>query len=105
MNNVAIYFLGLGITLLLSFLVVAYINKRYYSILEDLTKSAERAKFWLKYSNVLLLLVPLMFSMTVYPDSLFEITSQVKWGIVGLVISLFALGIIMVIYISQIVRS
>ena len=99
-STVAIYFIGLASTVLLSLLVVAYINKRYSNILSDLTKSPERAKFWVKYSNVLLILVPLMFAMTVYPDSLFDITSQIKWGIVGLVLSLVALGIIMVIYIS-----
>ena len=104
-STVAIYFIGLASTVLLSLLVVAYINKRYSNILSDLTKSTERAKFWVKYSNVLLILVPLMFAMTVYPDSLFDITSQIKWGIVGLVLSLVALGIIMVIYISQIVKN
>ena len=104
-STVAIYFIGLASTVLLSLLVVAYINKRYSNILSDLTKSPERAKFWVKYSNVLLILVPLMFAMTVYPDSLFDITSQIKWGIVGLVLSLVAIGIIMVIYISQIVKN
>lgn len=105
MNDVIIYFVGLGSTLLFAILVVAYINNRYYYVLVDLTKNAERAKFWLKYSNVLLLLVPLVFSMTVYPSTLFDITSQIKWGIVGLVLSLFILGIIMVFYITKIVEK
>jgi hypothetical protein len=105
MSNVIIYFLGVGITLTVALLVVIYLNKRYYRILVDLTKKEERAKFWLNFSNVLLLLVPLVFSMTIYPDSLFGVTSQFKWGIVGLVLSLLVLGGIMVIYIANIVEK
>jgi hypothetical protein len=94
-----------GITLVFSLLVVIYLNKRYYHVLVDLTKKEERAGFWLKFSNVLLLLVPLVFSMTIYPDTLFDITSQIKWGIVGLILSLLALGIIIVVYIARIVEK
>jgi protein-S-isoprenylcysteine O-methyltransferase Ste14 len=100
-----IYFLGVGTTLIFALLVVIYINKRYYHLLVDLTKKEERARFWLKFSNVLLLLVPLVFSMTIYPDSLFGITSQIKWGIVGLVLSLIALGIIIVTYITKVAEK
>jgi len=100
-SDVIIYFLGLGITLIFALLVVTYLNRRFYHVLVDLTKKEERGRFWLKYSNVLLLLVPLVFSMTIYPESMFGITSQVKWGIVGLVLSLVTLGVIMVIYIAR----
>jgi protein-S-isoprenylcysteine O-methyltransferase Ste14 len=105
MSEVFLYFLGVGITLVFALVVVIYINKRFYQLLLDLTKKEERARFWLKYSNVLLLLVPLVFSMTIYPESMFDITSQIKWGIVGIVLSLFVFGLILVTYISKVVEK
>ncbi len=83
------------------------IKGKYYEILVELTGTDNRANFWLTFSNVLLVLVPLVFCMSTYPEAgnlehiVFELTRQLWWGLVGLIISLLGLGLVMISFIRK----
>jgi len=62
----------------------------------ELCGSAERAEFWTAFSNVAVILTPAIFAMLAEPDTnippLLAVTSQLKWGLTGLVGSVLMLG-------------
>ena len=87
---------GLAVTATVSFSVVSYMNRPLGRLLEELCGNQERAQFWTGFSNVTLVLVPVIFAMQEQPEpgigAVFQIASQVKWGLVGLVVSVLILG-------------
>jgi hypothetical protein len=95
--NPSLWFVcGLMVTAALSFSVVCYMNRPLGILLEELCGNQERAEFWRDFSNVTLVLVPVIFAMQEQPEpglaAVFQIASQVKWGLVGLVVSVLMLG-------------
>ena len=90
--------LGLCITLLTAFAVVRYLSGALRTQLRELCGSAERAEFWTVFSNVTVVLTPAIFAMLDEPASgsdtppLLAVTSQLKWGLIGLVGSVLMLG-------------
>jgi len=107
MGNIYIYFSGIIITLVCCLVIIFFLRRKFYNILIELTGNQTRAEFWLFFSNVLLLLIPTVFAMFVFPDSsdlesiIFEITRQLKWGLIGLIITLIVLGFIMINFIKK----
>lgn len=87
---------GLAVTAALSFSVVCYMNRPLGKFLEELCGNQERAQFWTGFSNVTLVLVPVIFAMQAQPEpgigAVFQVAGQVKWGLVGLVVSVLMLG-------------
>lgn len=81
--------------------IVAYVSKHLGTLLIELCGTAERANFWLAFSNVALVLVPLIFAMSYRlesgPDTsvVFEMAEQFKYGLVGFVITLCVLAILL----------
>lgn len=102
MTDITIYLLGLLITILISLLVVFYFKSHFKKILLELNGEKERpANFWAAYTNIILILGPLICAMMIYPDMskeniFFEITQQIMWALIGLVISLVVIGIIVI---------
>jgi uncharacterized membrane protein YhaH (DUF805 family) len=94
------FLLDLGITLLASSLAVAYLRRHLKTILVDLCGTTERASFWTAFSNVTLLLVPLIFATSYQLDSaagsspILAMSQQLKWALIGLVVSVLLLGIV-----------
>jgi len=105
MNDSMVFITGMGLTLAASLTVVAYMRIHLQRILVDLCGTEERAKFWAVFSNVVLVLTPLIFAMSYRPQSgasvLFELTTQIKWGFIGLIGSVLMLGIIVSWFILQ----
>ena len=87
---------GLTITLLAAFTVVRYLSGPLRTQLRELCGNAERAEFWTVFSNVAVILTPAIFAMLVEPSTdappLLAVTSQLKWGLLGLVGSVLLLG-------------
>jgi len=87
---------GLTITLLAAFAVVRYLSGPLRTQLQELCGNAERAEFWTVFSNVAVILTPAIFAMLAEPDTnvppLLAVTSQLKWGLIGLVGSVLMLG-------------
>ena len=97
MSDATIFLVGVGLTATAAALVVWYLRPHLYSILVDLCGTTERARFWMVFSNVTLLLVPIVFAMSCCPGGrdvsvIFQITSQLRWSLIGLVVSVVALG-------------
>lgn len=89
---------GLAITLLTSFVVVCYLHRPLRTQLTELCGNADRAEFWTAFSNVTVMLTPAIFAMLVDPSTeagtpaLLAITTQLRWGLIGLAVSVLMLG-------------
>lgn len=88
-----LYMYGLLITLTASSAVVIYLRSPLEKILSELCGTPERARFWAAFSNVTLIGVPAIFAMQYHPETSasaligYELANQVKWGLIGLVVS------------------
>ena len=102
-----LFLLGLGLTLVTTFAIVAYLRSSLQSILVELCGTRERAAFWVSFSNVTISLVPLIFAMHYTPDfkagsaAVFELAGQLKWALVGLLVAVFILGWVLRSFISR----
>lgn len=98
MSPVATFLIGLAITLAISLTAVVYLRSHLQRILTDLCGTATRASFWTAFSNVSLVLVPLVFALFVRPDggedatAVFEISRQLRWALIALVLTVLVLG-------------
>ncbi len=98
MTAAAIFLTCVGATALLSLAVAIYLRSHLRTILTDLCGTPERANFWTVFSNVILVLVPLIFALDYHPNAdagvplVFEISAQLKHALVGLMISIIGLG-------------
>jgi uncharacterized membrane protein YhaH (DUF805 family) len=81
--------------------IVVYVKKHLRLLLIELCGTAERASFWLAFSNVTLVLVPLIFALDykleLGPDKsvILEMAAQLKYALIGFIITFSALAIVM----------
>ena len=107
MYAVYAFLLGLAITVGLGFTVVWYLKSHLKGILIDLCGTEQRGDFWMAFSNVILILVPVVFAMQFHPaagenvPAVFQLNHQLKWSLVGLVASVLALGAILSLFIRR----
>jgi hypothetical protein len=96
MANLWMFVLGLAITILTSALVVTYLRPSLAQLLTDLCGSQERAAFWTAFSTITIGSVPLIFALADVPTTsaspLLQIADQLKWGLIGMVLSVLVLG-------------
>ena len=89
---------GLAITLITAFLVVRYLHDPLRTQLSELCGNAGRAEFWTAFSTVTVILTSVIFAMLADPTTgagmppLLVITNQLRWGLIGLVVSVLILG-------------
>lgn len=106
MTEIVIYLIGIVLTLLLSLIVVLFFKPYLKKILLELNGERENpAKFWVIYSSIILFLIPLVFAMTIIPDSeqsnFFQISRQIKWSLIGMIISFFSIGIAIIAFVPK----
>jgi len=100
MQAPGVYLGGVTVTFITSLLVVAYLRSPLRAILTDLCGTVERANFWLAFSNVTLVLVPLSFALSNQPqmDAIrpvaLEVSTQLRMAFIGLAITVVILGIV-----------
>ena len=98
MTTSVLFLVGLGLTLITTFAIVAYLRSPLHSILVELCGTRERAAFWVTFSNVTMTLVPLIFAMHYTPDlkagssAVLELAAQLKWALAGLLFAVLILG-------------
>ena len=99
MTTSVLFLLGLGLTLIATFAIVAYLRSPLHNILVELCGTRERAAFWVSFSNVTITLVPLIFAMQYTPDlkaagstAVLELAAQLKWALAGLLFAVLVLG-------------
>ena len=91
MTDIVAFLMGLGITLAITIAAVVYLRPHLRKILIDLCGTEERGDFWTAFSNVTIVLVPLICAMFSPPKTgtgtslFFEISGQLKWARIGLV--------------------
>ncbi len=88
MSIVGAFFADIAVTALLCFGMLAYLDKHLRQMLIELCGTAERARFWLAFSNVTLVLVPLIFALGYEPQMgankalMLEMAAQLKWALI-----------------------
>jgi hypothetical protein len=98
MSNETAFLIALALSLLMSALVVWYTKQALHRVLVDLCGEDHRARYWSTFSNVMLLLVPVAALMIGHGNdrtvesSVFSIVDQLKWSMVGLILSFFAIA-------------
>ena len=98
MTTSVLFLVGLGLTLITTFAIVAYLRSPLHNILVELCGTRERAAFWVTFSNVTMTLVPLIFAMQYTPDlkagssAVLELAAQLKWALAGLLFAVLMLG-------------
>ena len=101
MSPTSAFLLDVALTAFLSLGIVAYIKKHLRILLIELCGTTERASFWLAFSNVALILVPLIFALDYKPEfgpdktAIFEMATQLKYALIGFVITLGSLALIL----------
>jgi hypothetical protein len=98
MTTSVLFLVGLGLTLIATFAIVAYLRSPLHNILVELCGTGERAAFWVSFSNVTIALVPLIFAMQYTPElktgssAVIELAAQLKWALAGLLFAVLVLG-------------
>lgn len=89
---------GVLLTLLVALGVVSYLNGPLRKQLLELCGNADRVAFWAAFANITVVLTPAIFAMSAEPGygpqpaPIFAIADQMKWGFIGLVLSILVLG-------------
>jgi hypothetical protein len=102
-----LFLVGIGLTLITVFAIVAYLRSPLHSILVELCGTGERAAFWVAFSNVTIILVPLIFAMQYTPclgrgsSAILELAAQLKWALAGMLFAVLILGWVLSGYIRR----
>lgn len=93
-----IFAAGLLLTGAVSAVVVAWMRVPLQKLLTELCGNAQRAEFWTVFSTVTVGFMPVIFALAYAPslpslsDSVREIAQLVKWGLIGMLLSVLVLG-------------
>ena len=107
MNVTAVFASDLAVTIIICAAIVFYLAKPLRSLLIELCGTAERANFWLVFSNVALVLVPVIFALDYAPEAgvskavVFEIAAQRRHSLIGFLVSFASLGVILLWFIPR----
>ena len=86
------YLTGVALSLLISLMIVSYLNKSLINLLVDLFGTENRAKFWAHITNLSFVLMSLLMSIINRPkpgiDNFYQISRQAGWTLFGMVITL-----------------
>jgi hypothetical protein len=99
MNTIGLYFIEIAVTLIVCCAVVIYLRQSLRRVLVDLCRTEERAQFWLVFASILLVGLPLIFGMGFNPSAasaekaFFEAANQVKWNLLGFLVTLMGVGV------------
>jgi hypothetical protein len=108
MSLTGVFLLDLVLTAVVSIGLVYYLSDHLRILLVELCGTAERARFWLAFSNVALILAPLILALDYRPEIgpgkivIFEMASQIKDALIGFALTLGALAIVLISFIRRI---
>ena len=101
MSSTQAFLADVGFTAILFIGIAAYIKRHLQALLIELCGTIERASFWLAFSNVSLVLVPLIFALDYKPEPgqdknlIFEMATQIKYSLIGFVVTLASLALVL----------
>src|SRR5688572_10645207 len=102
MSDVTTSLTAAAFTLATSVAVALFIRRHLRIVLTDLTGAAARAEFWIAFTSLLLVLVPLIVLMFVPRDTdvktpaVFRVVAQLRWSLVGLIATLISYDVIII---------
>jgi membrane protease YdiL (CAAX protease family) len=100
MTSVTFFLVGVGVTLLASFCAVSYLKPFLKQILTELCGTPDRANFWAAFSDLTLILMPLIFALhsrsAGEPQTplVIQLGAQIEWALIGLVATVLLLGFV-----------
>jgi len=98
MTPSTLFLTGLAMSLVTSSAIVVYLRVPLRRILVELCGTSERAAFWAAFTNVSIMLVPLIFALQYGPEmkvgqsAVLEIGAQLKWALAGLLATVVLVG-------------
>jgi hypothetical protein len=98
MNISLVFASGLGATFAVSIAIVLYLRRPLENLLTELCGNQHRAEFWTAFSAITVGMVPVIFALGYQPtndantSALLEVAQQLKWGLIGIVMSVLVLG-------------
>ena len=101
MSSTQAFLADVAIATILFVGIVAYIKGHLRALLIELCGTIERANFWMDFSNVALVLVPLIFALDYKPEPgldknmIFEMATQIKYALIGFVATLIGLALVL----------
>ncbi len=105
MTNAQVFLIGCSLTALTCAGTLVYLKNSLRALLVELCGTPDRARFWLAFSNVALVLVLLIFTLSSEPEigpgrtALFELAAEFKNALIGLLLALFGLALVLVSFI------
>ena len=90
----------LGLTILACVSITGYLRPHLKRVLLDLCKTEERAQFWMAFSNILLIGLPMIIALGFHPEAvsfeaaIFEIIGRLSGNLAGYLFALIGIGII-----------
>ncbi len=107
MINTTVFASDLIASIGVSSAVAAYLHPHLRALLVELCGTYDRARFWLAFSNVALILMPLIFALEYKPEmapgsaAIFEIAAQMKYALVGLIVTIGILGLVLISFMAR----
>jgi MFS family permease len=111
MTSIAMYLTQLILTLAACFLLTAYLRPALRQVLTDLCKTEPRAQFWTVFSNILLIILPVVFGMGYQPVAgqglaiFFDVAGQLRWNLLGYIAALITIGVVVSFFALVALRS
>lgn len=100
MNTIVSFLAQITLTLIIVSLTVGYLRPHLKKVLLDLCGTEERVQFWTTFSNILLIGLPLIFSLNYRPEAanteelFFNLAGKLSGNLGGLLVALIGIGII-----------
>ena len=100
MNTIVSFLIEVALTLLISSLLIRYLRPFLRKILVDLCGTADRAQFWLAFSSILLMGMPVLFALNYSPQAtnaeelFFEVARKLSGNLGSFLFSLIGIGFI-----------
>ena len=100
MNTLLAFTIEIGLTVLAFALITGYLRPHLKRVLLDLCKTEDRAQFWTVFSNVLLIGLPLIFSLNYRPETgnaeelFYDVAGKLSGNLGGLLVAMIGVGII-----------
>jgi type IV secretory pathway VirB6-like protein len=98
MNTIVSFVIQVLLTLTLTSLIVVYIRPYLRKVLVDLCGTEDRAQFWMAFSNVVLIGLPMIISLNYRPQAstteqlFFELAGRLSGSLTGFLIALVCVG-------------
>jgi hypothetical protein len=99
-NTIVSFLIEVALTLLVSSMLVRYLRPFLRKILTDLCGTEDRAQFWLAFSNILLIGLPVLFALSYSPEAtnaeelFFEMAGKLSGNLAAFLFALIGVGFV-----------